>query len=212
MPEAGRAEIATVATVATAATTASLCLAFDFGLKRIGVAHGNRLLQQGQPLTVINVPDNAARFAAIEKLLKQWQPEALVVGLPLHPDGAEHDMTRRARRFANQLHGRFGLPVWLVDERYSSAVLHGKRGQVIDADSAALILQQFWLDPAHAIAAGPTGRPVVESVTESAIDALSTSSPAFSPVSDLSASSRSASCSVLPIESIPESALCTTHN
>lgn len=210
MPEAARAGTA----------TASLCLAFDFGLKRIGVAHGNHLLQQGQPLAVINVPDNAARFAAIEKLLKQWQPDALVVGLPLHPDGAEHDMTRRARRFANQLHGRFGLPVWLVDERYSSAVLHGKRGQVIDADSAALILQQFWLDPAHAIAAGPTGRPAAESATESTTewspDLSPELSPDFSPVSDLSVSSRSASCSascsVLPIESIPESALCTTHN
>jgi putative Holliday junction resolvase len=159
MPEAvpDLAEAAT-ATAPAARPAPSLCLAFDFGLRRIGVAHGSRLLQQASPLMVIDQPDNAGRFAAIDKLLREWQPDACVVGLPLHPDGAEHDMTRRARRFANQLHGRFALPVWLVDERYSSAVLNGRRGQVIDAAAAAIILEQFWQDPARAVAAGPAVR------------------------------------------------------
>jgi putative holliday junction resolvase len=119
-------------------------LAFDFGLRRIGVAQGNTLMYQAHPLCVIDLAENDAKFAAIEQLLKQWQPVACVVGLPLHPDGAEHEMTRRCRRFANQLHGRFGVSAVLVDERYSSAVLGAKRGQVIDAEAAAIILQQYF--------------------------------------------------------------------
>jgi putative Holliday junction resolvase len=67
-----------------------------------------------------------------------------VVGLPLHPDGAEHEMTVRCRRFANQLKGRYGVEVELVDERYSSAVITQKRGEVIDAQAAAIILQQYF--------------------------------------------------------------------
>ena len=119
-------------------------LAFDFGLRRIGVAQGNTLMYQAHPLCVIDLAGNDAKFAAIEQLLKQWQPVSCVVGLPLHPDGAEHDMTRRCRRFANQLHGRFGIQAVLVDERYSSAVISAKRGQVIDAQAAAIILQQYF--------------------------------------------------------------------
>jgi len=88
--------------------------------------------------------DNATRFAAIGALLEEWQPGLLVVGLPLHPDGAEHEMTARCRKFANQLHGRFNLPVELVDERYSSAVIGGQRGEVIDHRAAAIILQQYF--------------------------------------------------------------------
>lgn len=119
-------------------------LGFDFGLRRIGVAQGNSLLRSARPLCVIERPDNDGKFAAIGALLKEWQPCGLVVGLPLHPDGAEHDMTRRAKRFANQLLGRFGLTPVLVDERYSSAVLKQKRGEVIDAQAAAVILQQYF--------------------------------------------------------------------
>ncbi|MEO8839325.1 MAG: Holliday junction resolvase RuvX [Herbaspirillum sp.] len=128
-------------------------LAFDFGLKRIGVAVGNSLLQQAQPLTIIGAATNDAKFSAIATLISNWQPSRCVVGLPLHPDGAEHEMTQRCRRFAQQLHGRFGQPVTLVDERYSSAVLPHKRGQRIDAEAAAIILQQYfatYLEP-HAI-------------------------------------------------------------
>jgi putative Holliday junction resolvase len=118
--------------------------AFDFGVKRIGVAMGNTMIRQAQPLKVISAIDNAARFAAIQSLLDEWTPTRLVVGLPMHPDGAEHEMTARCRKFANQLHGRFNLPVELVDERYSSAVISAKRGEVIDDRAAAIILQQYF--------------------------------------------------------------------
>ncbi|MEY3899221.1 MAG: hypothetical protein RI962_376, partial [Pseudomonadota bacterium] len=84
------------------------------------------------------------KFAAITRLLDEWQPSTLVVGLPLHPDGAEHEMTVRCRRFANQLHGRYDIPAVLIDERYSSAVLSQRRGEHIDSEAAALILQQYF--------------------------------------------------------------------
>ncbi|TFW19701.1 Holliday junction resolvase RuvX [Massilia arenosa] len=122
---------------------------FDFGLKRIGIAMGNTLTGHAQPLSVIHAADNASRFKAIEDLIREWQPTRLVVGEPRHPDGAEHEMTMRCRRFANQLNGRFNLPVTLVDERYSSAVIQARRGEVIDAQAAAIILQQYFDDHAH---------------------------------------------------------------
>lgn len=119
-------------------------LGFDFGLKRIGVAVGNTLLRQAQPLTVITAATNDAKFAAIAALVQEWQPARCVVGLPSHPDGTEHEMTVRCRRFANQLNGRFGVATVLVDERYSSAVISQQRGDVIDAEAAAIILQQYF--------------------------------------------------------------------
>jgi len=119
-------------------------LAFDFGLKRIGVAVGNTILKQAQPLKVIHAESNEAKFAAIDTLIKEWQPTRCIVGLPFHPDGAGHEMTVRCRRFANQLHGRFGVDTVLVDERYSSAVLTEQRGKALDDQSAALILQQYF--------------------------------------------------------------------
>lgn len=121
-----------------------IVLGFDFGVKRIGIAMGNTLTGQAQPLRVIAAIDNATRFKIIGELIEQWRPARLVVGEPRHPDGAEHDMTLRSRRFANQLHGRFNLPVELVDERYSSAVIASKRGDVIDDKAAAIILQQYF--------------------------------------------------------------------
>ncbi|MDY0961425.1 Holliday junction resolvase [Massilia aurea] len=121
-----------------------IVLGFDFGVKRIGIAMGNTLTGQAQPLRVIAAIDNATRFKIIGELIAEWSPARLVVGEPRHPDGAEHDMTLRSRRFANQLHGRFNLPVELVDERYSSAVIASKRGDVIDDKAAAIILQQYF--------------------------------------------------------------------
>lgn len=118
-------------------------LGFDFGLKRIGVAVGNTLLRQAQPLTIVDAATNDGKFAEIAALITAWAPARCVVGLPLHPDGAEHEMTVRCRRFANQLHGRYGVATELVDERYSSAVLAQQRGTRIDAEAAALILQQY---------------------------------------------------------------------
>ncbi|GAA4023893.1 Holliday junction resolvase RuvX [Actimicrobium antarcticum] len=125
-------------------------LGFDFGLKRIGVAVGNTVIRQAQPLTIIDAPTNDAKFAAIAALVAAWQPARCIVGMPLHPDGAEHDMSVRCRRFANQLYGRYGLPAVLVDERYSSAVLNQRRGERIDDRAAALILQQYFDDSADA--------------------------------------------------------------
>lgn len=119
-------------------------LAFDFGLKRIGVAVGNTLLRQAQALSIISAATNDGKFAAITDLINTWQPVLCVVGLPMHQDGVAHEMTQRCQRFANQLHGRYGVAVQLVDERYSSAVISAKRGEHIDAQAAALILQQYF--------------------------------------------------------------------
>lgn len=126
-----------------------IVLGFDFGIKRIGIAMGNTLTGQAQPLAVVKAIDNAARFAQIGALIAEWTPTRLIVGEPRHPDGAEHEMTLRCRRFANQLHGRYNLPVELVDERYSSAVIQARRGEVIDAKAAAIILQQYFDDHAN---------------------------------------------------------------
>ena len=123
--------------------TAETVMAFDFGLKRIGVAIGNTLLREAQPLTIVDAATNDGKFAAIGALIAAWAPARCIVGLPLFPDGAEHEMTVRCRRFANQLHGRYGVTTVLVDERYSSAVLTQQRGARIDAEAAALILQQY---------------------------------------------------------------------
>lgn len=119
-------------------------LAFDFGLKRIGVAVGNSLLRQAQPLSVIHAARNDEKFSAIADLLQQWQPARCVIGVPRHPDGTAHEMTQRCLRFANQLQGRFGVATALIDERYSSAVIPQQRGEVIDAQAAAVILQQYF--------------------------------------------------------------------
>jgi putative Holliday junction resolvase len=117
-------------------------LAFDFGLKRTGVAAGNSLLRQASPLTTV-AAEGDARFERIARLVAEWQPDALVVGVPVHPDGAPHDNTRRAKRFARQLHGRFRLPVHEVDERYSTTEAASGGAADLDAASAAIILDQF---------------------------------------------------------------------
>lgn len=120
-------------------------LAFDYGEKRIGVAVGNMLTQHAQALTVIENRNRAVRFAALSALLAEWQPQAVVVGLPTHPDGAPHRMTQQAMRFGNQLKGRSGLPVIWVDERYSSVSAAEQRDAApLDAVAARIILQQFF--------------------------------------------------------------------
>ena len=118
-------------------------LAFDYGLKRVGVASGNTMLRQAQPLRTI-AADGDARFAQIGSLIDEWRPNALVVGVPFHPDGAEHENTLRARRFARQLQGRFKLPVHEVDERYSTTEAHADGARDLDAASAAILLLQFF--------------------------------------------------------------------
>jgi putative Holliday junction resolvase len=106
------------------------------------VATGNTLLRSAQPLKTLQV-EGDARFAAIAGLISQWQPCALVVGVPFHPDGAAHENTRRAQRFARQLHGRFRLPVHEVDERYTTTEALAAGAADTDAAAAALILEQF---------------------------------------------------------------------
>jgi len=118
-------------------------LAFDYGLKRTGVAYGSRLLQQAQAQPTIRA-EGEARWPLIAQHIAQWQPDALVVGVPFHPDGAAHDNTARARRFARQLHGRFGLPVFEVDERYSTTEALADGARDADAASACILLNQFF--------------------------------------------------------------------
>jgi putative Holliday junction resolvase len=134
-------------------------LAFDFGTRRIGVAVGEMMLGSARPLTTISAEANDFRFAAIQRLIEEWQPAALVVGLPLSLDGGSHEMTDRCRRFARQLEGRFRLPVALVDERLSSAEADERlrnqgldwrrRKEALDAEAAATLLQDYFTTHAH---------------------------------------------------------------
>lgn len=117
-------------------------LAFDFGHKRTGVAVGTRMLRSASPQRTVRA-EGEARFAAVAERIREWQPDALVVGVPFHPDGASHENTRRAQRFARQLRGRFGLPVFEVDERYSTTEAHSQGAADADAASACIILEQF---------------------------------------------------------------------
>lgn len=128
-------------------------LAFDYGEQRIGVAVGNSLTRSARPLVVLQNRNREYRFEAVGKLLAEWKPDALVVGLPMHPDGTPHAMTQLAKRFGNQLNGRFNLPVTWVDERYSSveaeASMRGsgrasaRDSAMLDAEAACVILQQY---------------------------------------------------------------------
>lgn len=129
-------------------------LAFDFGETRIGVAQGDAELAMAHPLSTVTGSSNDAKFEAIAKLVKEWQPVQLVVGLPTHTDGTEHELTRLSRKFGRRLHGRFGLPVYWVDERLSSLyaesllaeaqVFGRKQKAVIDQVAAQAVLQGFF--------------------------------------------------------------------
>ena len=158
----------------TVGRPAETVLAFDFGLKRSGVAVGNRLTAGAQSLTTLQATSDAQRFERIAALIGEWQPQRLVVGRPAHRDGRPLPITARCERFARQLHGRFGLPVHLVDEDYSSVEAdreaagedwslpagggeRGRRGAARvgrgagrrihdDAGAAAIILRQYWSD------------------------------------------------------------------
>lgn len=126
-------------------------LAFDYGLKKIGVAMGNTLLRQAHPLTILQPVTRVQRFAQIEALLQQWQPDALVVGVPLTAAGTEQHASLRCRRFANQLHGRYGLAIHLVNEYGSSMEAQYLLGthDEDDAVAAAVILQRWFDDQEH---------------------------------------------------------------
>lgn len=137
-----------------ASATHGTVLAFDFGIRRIGVAVGEVTLASARPLTTISAEANEVRFAAIGRLIDEWRPTALVVGLPLSLDGQANDMTGRCRRFARQLEGRYRLPVSLVDERLSSATADERlrqrgldwrrRKETLDAEAAATLLQAYF--------------------------------------------------------------------
>lgn len=120
-------------------------LAFDFGTKKIGIAIGNTLTRDARPLEIIYGEIREARFKRIAELLREWQPERVVVGLALAADGGEQEATARCRRFANQLNGRFGVAVELVDERGSSMQAQALLGTHADDDAmaAAVILQRY---------------------------------------------------------------------
>lgn len=121
-------------------------LAFDYGLKKIGVALGNTLTRQARPLRILTPTTRKQRFEAIAALLDEWQPDRVVVGLPLLSDGGEQYHSLRCRRFANQLHGRFGVATELVDERGSSVEAQIVLGNhdADDAMAAAIILQRYF--------------------------------------------------------------------
>ena len=141
-------------------------LAFDFGEKRIGVATGETLLGSAHPLTVIHAESNDDRFAAIGKLIAEWQPTHLVVGLPTHADGTPHEMTRLACKFGERLAKRFNLPVSYADERLTSLDAEARLREtgrnsktakpLLDAVAAQLILQTWFESPQHVIPTQPT--------------------------------------------------------
>lgn len=126
--------------------TEETLLAFDYGTKKIGVAIGNTLTRQARPLEILTPITRQQRFAAIGRLLAEWQPQRAIVGLPLTMEGGEQYASLRCRRFAHQLHGRFGIMVELVDERGSSLeaqdILGGNAAD--DAVAAAVILQRYF--------------------------------------------------------------------
>lgn len=135
-------------------------LAFDYGVKRTGVASGELEIGVAHPLATLKAESRPARFAALDKLMAEWQPGLLVVGLPLYPDGAEHELSRAARNFASELEARYSLPVFLHDERYSSTAAESelqtakkagvKSRHALDAHAAQQILQGFFDERATA--------------------------------------------------------------
>jgi len=128
-------------------------LGFDFGTRRIGIAVGQELTGTARPLATLTSRDGGPDWAAIGRLIEEWQPAALVVGIPCHMDGSEMELTRLAARFGNRLRGRYNLPVFTVDERLTSAeaeALLREEGsrfgkEAVDQVAAQLILQS-WLD------------------------------------------------------------------
>ena len=137
MPEAGRRSV----------------MAFDFGLRRIGVATGQEMLGTGRPLAMITADNGTPDWSQLEKLLEEWQPDLVLVGLPLNMDDSENDMCGRTRKFGKRLQGRFHVPVEMVDERLTS---YEAKGQVMAAggsrdygrhgvdDLAAVLILETW--------------------------------------------------------------------
>ncbi|MBF37693.1 Holliday junction resolvase RuvX [Idiomarina sp. UBA4520] len=131
----------------------STIIGFDFGTKSIGVAVGQSVTGTASPLSALKAKDGIPNWDAIEQLFKEWQPERLVVGLPLNMDGSEQPLTQRAKKFGSRLHGRFGLPVSFQDERLTSTAareeLFNSGGYkklekgLVDSQAALLIVEDF---------------------------------------------------------------------
>lgn len=125
-------------------------LGFDFGARRIGVAVGQQITAQARPLAVLPTLQNGQPdWARIGKLITEWSPQGVVVGVPRHDDGSSYLITAQAERFARQLHGRFGLRVETADERLSSfeaslRLGHSKQHAALDAGAAAVILETWF--------------------------------------------------------------------
>ena len=140
-------------------------LGFDFGTKRIGVAIGQMITKTARPLCVIPAKNGVPHWETIAKLIKDWQPDALVVGVPLNMDGTEQPLTRAAKKFSDLLHERFQLPVHGIDERLSSVEARARlfdaggykalKNTAIDSIAAQLILQN-WLTRDDANSDGQT--------------------------------------------------------
>ena len=132
--------------------TSATVLAFDFGTQRIGVAVGTTITRSARPLITIDAPAGAVRDSALARVIEEWQPDIMIVGLPVHSDGTPHAMTERARAFARMLGERFAIPVELADERYTSELAQaslagqGRRGRHKRDEVAAQIILQGWLD------------------------------------------------------------------
>ena len=134
----------------------SQIIAFDFGLSRIGVAVGQAITKTASPLDTLQANEGKPDWNKVEALLKQWQPKKVIVGEPFNMDGTDQDITKRARKFANQIHGRFGLPVEMADERLTSAAAREemfesggykklKKTQIVSI-AAALILESWFVE------------------------------------------------------------------
>lgn len=138
-------------------------LAFDFGTGQIGVAVGQTLTHSANPLTVLKARDGIPNWQQIEELLTEWQPDLLLVGLPLNMDGSESEFCQRTRKFARRLHGRFGKHVCMVDERLTTFAAKGQqrdqgkrstsyRQQPVDHLAAVMIIETWYSDPSAAVA------------------------------------------------------------
>ncbi len=130
-----------------------IVLALDYGLARTGLAVGNLITHTGRPLKTLQALNRTVLLELLAPIIREWQPQTLVLGLPTHPDGAEHEMTRATRNLAGKLR-RFGVPVVLVDERYSSV-----EGGHDDAQAAAVILERYFAQLLNPTVDSPPANP-----------------------------------------------------
>lgn len=134
--------------------TSRTVLGFDYGTKSIGIAVGQEITGTASPETALKANDGVPNWEQVEAVLKQWQPDLVVVGLPLNMDGTEQELTKRARKFANRIHGRFGLPIELQDERLTTVDAKARLFELggfkaltkdkVDSVSAVLIVESFF--------------------------------------------------------------------